>query len=224
MASPTRPAPRTSRRPGDPRAESSPRRSRENTRARLVEAAADVFAEKSLRKVTVDDVVGAAGFTRGAFYSNYSAIEELFFDVTAHQAEQMLAVVDEAIDAVPAGEFTLESLRGVFAALHPFGRRWFLLQNEFALLAVRDPGARERFAEHAERFQGPMEALVGRTLTLLDREPVVPLADVADVMLALYLHSLGTEQTQTGSLSSDRLVSEVLPPVVLALSRPRAGG
>ena len=35
------------------------RRSRENTRARLVEAAADVFAAKPFGAVTVDDLVGA---------------------------------------------------------------------------------------------------------------------------------------------------------------------
>ena len=54
-------------------------RRRVNTRARLVEAAEDVFVRKGLKRVTVDDLVGAAGFTRGAFYSNFSSIEEVFF-------------------------------------------------------------------------------------------------------------------------------------------------
>lgn len=196
------------------------RRSRENTRARLVEAAADVFAEKALRRVTVDDLVGAAGFTRGAFYSNFESIDELFFEVYAEQADLMLAAVRTAIDEIPAAEFSLSSLRSVLGALHPFGRRWFLIQNEFALLAVRDAGARERFIAHGDRLQQEIVDLVRRVLALLDREPVISHDDLTDVLLALYLHSLGNEQLGTGNLDPDRLVDDVLPPVLLGLSRP----
>ena len=41
-----------------------------------------------------------------------------------------------------------------------------------------------------------------------------------DVLLALYLHSLGIEQLGTGTLDPDRLVDDVLPHVLLGLSRP----
>ena len=198
------------------------RRSRENTRARLLEAAADVFAEKALRRVTVDDLVGAAGFTRGAFYSNFASIDELFFEVYAAQADLMLTAVRSVIDEIPAGEFSLESLRPVLGALRPFGRRWYLIQNEFALLAVRDAEARERFLAHGDRLQQEIVDLVRRTLALLDREPLISHEHLTDVLLALYLHSVGNEQLGTGNLDPDQLVDEVLPQVLLGLSR--AGG
>jgi AcrR family transcriptional regulator len=196
-------------------------RRRENTRARLVEAAGDVFAEKALRRVTVDDIVGAAGFTRGAFYSNFESVDELFYEAYASQADLMLATVRETLDTIPPEEFTLASLGTVLEALRPFGRRWFLMQNEFALLAVRDTAARQRFNAHVTRLQGSIEELVGRLLSLLGREPVMPLPHLTDVLLALYLHSLGNEQLGTGNLDPDQLVSDVLPPVLLGLSRPR---
>jgi len=196
------------------------RRRRENTRARLVESAADVFAEKALRRVTVDDLVGAAGYTRGAFYSNFESIDELFHAVHAEQAELMLAAVRAAIDEVPAAEFSLSSLRSVLGALHPFGRRWFLIQNEFALLAVRDPDAREKYIAHGDRLQTEIVDLVARVLALLEREPVISVEHLTDVLLALYLHSLGNEQLGTGNLDPDRLVDDVLPHVLLGLSRP----
>jgi AcrR family transcriptional regulator len=201
---------------------SAERRSRENTRARLVEAAAEVFADKPLGRVTVDDLVGAAGFTRGAFYSNYSSIAELFYDVYAHQADLMLAEVTAAVDGVHPDSFTLDSLGVLFDALHPFGRTWFLLHNEFTLLAVREPEARARFAAHVDAFQHRIESLVGTVLDLLDREPLISREHASDVLLALYLHSLGGEQLETGSLSADRLVDEVLPHVLMGLSVPRA--
>ena len=200
-------------------ATAAPRRSRENTRARLVEAAADVFAEKPLRRVTVDDLVAAAGFTRGAFYSNFQAIDEVFFEVFAQQADLMLAAVREVVDESTEDEFTLESLRAVLEALTPFGRRWYLIQHEFALLAVRDEGARQVFTQEAHRLQGSIEELVGRVLRLLGREPVVPLPELTDVLLALYLHSLGNQQLGTGTLNPEHLVADVLPQVIIGLSR-----
>jgi AcrR family transcriptional regulator len=196
------------------------RRSRENTRARLVEAAADVFAETALRRVTVDDLVAAAGFTRGAFYSNFAGIEELFFEVYVEQAGLMLTAVRRAIDDIPAAEFSLESMRSVLGALRPFGRRWFLIHNEFTLLAVRDPDARERFIEHGDRLQMEIVELVRRVLDLLERVPVISVEHLTEVLLALYVHTLGNEQLGTGDLDPDRLVDEVLPHVLLGLSRP----
>src|SRR5690606_15416818 len=53
-------------------------RRRENTRAKLVRASLDVFVEKGIDGATVDDLVKAAGFTRGAFYSSFSSKEEVF--------------------------------------------------------------------------------------------------------------------------------------------------
>jgi hypothetical protein len=90
------------------------------------------------------------------------------------------------------------------------------------LQAVRDPLARERLAGHAEELQGPMVQTIGQVLDLLGREPVMTLSDLTGVMLALYLHGLGNEQLGAGSLDAERLVSEVLPQLVLGLSRPRA--
>lgn len=46
-------------------------RSKENTRRRLIEASIEVFTQKGVEGATVDDLTRAAGFTRGAFYSNF---------------------------------------------------------------------------------------------------------------------------------------------------------
>lgn len=53
------------------------RPTRDETRERLVAAAAGVFAEVGVGAATVEQVATAAGLTRGAFYSNFSSMEEL---------------------------------------------------------------------------------------------------------------------------------------------------
>jgi AcrR family transcriptional regulator len=197
------------------------RRSRENTRARLVEAAADVFAAKPFGAVTVDDLVGAAGFTRGAFYSNFSSVQELFHHTYAQQADLMLSQVNQVLDETPPGDFHLTSIDDLFAALEPLGARWFRLHQEFTLLAVRDDEARRLFLVHVEQFEGRMQELFSRILALLGREPVSDLAQLSEALMALYLHSLGTEQLGAGRLDQRSLVSDLLPQLLLALSRPR---
>jgi len=44
---------------------------REFTRARLVEAAIEVFAEKGYPRTTVDDIAERAGSTRATFYLHF---------------------------------------------------------------------------------------------------------------------------------------------------------
>ena len=41
------------------------------TRERLIDAAIDVFAEKGVLGASVEEICEDAGFTRGAFYSNF---------------------------------------------------------------------------------------------------------------------------------------------------------
>ena len=202
------------------------RRSRENTRARLVAAAVEVFAERPFGRVTVDHLVAAAGFTRGAFYSNFSSIEQLFHEVYTHQADLMIREVNVVLDGVGPGDFRADAFRDVFEALHPYGRTWFPLHQEYTLLAVRDPDARDLFVTNVQHFQERMEELVQRMLTLLGREPVLPLPQIRDILLALYLHALGTEQLGTdrmgtGSLGTEDLMSDVVPQLLLSLSKER---
>src|SRR3954452_5784897 len=47
------------------------------TRERLIEAAARVFAEKGFAATSLDEVADAAGLTKGAVYSNFENKEDL---------------------------------------------------------------------------------------------------------------------------------------------------
>jgi AcrR family transcriptional regulator len=195
-------------------------RRRENTRARLLEAARDVFAEKGVKRVTVDELVGAAGFTRGAFYSNFSSIEEVFFAVFEDQAEQMLAAVRAAIESVPAGEFSLDSIGVILESLHPFGRQWYLIHTEFVLLALRNNEARQVLADHSTRLRSELVEVIGDVLGRLEREPTIPLDQVTETAVALYMHSIAQEHLGEQTLGPDELLGSVLPRVVLGLSEP----
>ena len=195
-------------------------RRRENTRARLLSAALDVFAERGIKRVTVDELVAAAGFTRGAFYSNFSSIDEVFFAVFEDQAEQMLAAVRGAIESIPEGEFSLDSLGAILESVHPFGRQWYLIHTEFVLHALRNEEAREVLGEHSRRFRAELVDVIGDVLARLDRRPTIPLEQVTETAVALYMHSIAQEHLGEQTLGPDELLGSVLPQLVLGFSAP----
>ena len=51
---------------------------REATRARLLTAARELFAERGYAGVATEEIVRAAGVTRGALYHQFAGKEELF--------------------------------------------------------------------------------------------------------------------------------------------------
>ncbi|MYW15704.1 TetR family transcriptional regulator, partial [Streptomyces sp. SID2955] len=80
--------------------EETPRRvtrRRVRTRARLLDAAFAVFAAKGFGRVSIEEVCEAAGFSRGAFYSNFATLDELFFALYQERADLIAAQVTDAL-------------------------------------------------------------------------------------------------------------------------------
>jgi AcrR family transcriptional regulator len=212
------PAPAVSLRRMSERATGSTLRRRQNTRARLIAAAEDVFADKGLRRVTVDDLVGAAGFTRGAFYSNFGSIEEVFYALFRAQSEQMLDTVRTLLDETPDVEF---SIGLILARLRPLSRRWYVIQTEFTLLALRSEEARVVFREQRAVFEDQMVAVIADVLDRLGRVPEVPIKQLTESAIALYLHALCQEGLGMDTLDVDELTGTVLPQLLMGLSREK---
>ena len=126
------------------------RRSRQNTRARLLEAAADVFAAKPFGAVTVDDLVGAAGFTRGAFYSNFKSKDELIIAMLEDHVEQSILRIRDLLEKHKNLADFLDALKTMDRSQQdPLGRSP-LLHMEMILFVAR---AEKRRPELAKRLR-----------------------------------------------------------------------
>lgn len=204
--------------PGDPRTD-SPRR-RGNTRARLLAAALEVFTERSPGAVSVEELVSAAGFTRGAFYSNFSSMDEVFYALFEQQSQLMLDTLRAALPPTRGPKLELEVLNTVLDALRPHGRAWFILQSELQLAALRDPAARAAFLRFREQFHSQLATVIAGALAEMRRDPEPDLATVTDAVAAIYLASLANEHLTDAAGTPAGLVPEVLPRLVLSLSSP----
>jgi AcrR family transcriptional regulator len=64
------------------------RPTREETRQRLFEAAGRVFESQGIAAASIEAIAEAAGFSRGAFYSNFASKDELIIAMLADHAER----------------------------------------------------------------------------------------------------------------------------------------
>src|SRR5713101_6585627 len=55
--------------------------SREQTTQRLLDAAQKLIARKGLDAASVENIAAAAGYSRGAFYSNFKTKDDLFIEL-----------------------------------------------------------------------------------------------------------------------------------------------
>ncbi|MFN2545523.1 MAG: TetR/AcrR family transcriptional regulator [Actinomycetota bacterium] len=122
----------------------TPERRRELTRTALIEAAAEVFAERGLQGSSLDEIADRAGFTRGAIYSNFGSKEELLIAVLEWYGVRTL----EAFEAVSREE-EWDPATGARTWSDVVHRdpRIALLHVEFELQAMRDPKFRDRLAK-----------------------------------------------------------------------------
>src|SRR5512139_2140859 len=66
------------------------RPTRDDTRDKLFEAAARVFEEQGIGGASIEAIAAAAGFTRGAFYSNFKSKDELIIAMLEDHVEQSI--------------------------------------------------------------------------------------------------------------------------------------
>lgn len=193
------------------------------TRQRLLTAAAEIFAERGMHRATVEDICDAAGFTRGAFYSNFADKEQLFSALLRQKQEELLARIGQVLgDETPAGAGdVIDQLVEKVLAVQPMDRQTHLVHAEFALYAIRSPDAAEELNREADRFRVELARLLEAGLARAGRRLTVPASDAVAVVIATFEAAM--EQTllreSTGEPDPD-LARRTLPLVIRAFSEP----
>ncbi|WP_058233993.1 TetR/AcrR family transcriptional regulator [Devriesea agamarum] len=174
-------------------------RRKENTRARLIRASANVFVDKGIDAATIDDIVQAAGFTRGAFYSNFSRKEEVFYALFAEVTDEVIHIIeaqtpaDAAPEAPPSSPVSEDAMVQVFQAIRPYGRQWYLLYNEALTHALRHHDARPQLMEQRGRIRDAIVRTYAAGLKSMNAHCLVPMEHFADMMLAIHLNLVANE-------------------------------
>ena len=140
-------------------------RRRENTRARLLEAAAQLFAEVGLEGASVEAICDRAGFTRGAFYSNFESKDELFLELASSVAEQRLASVRGRIEefvatGVLGGDADPIALVQMIMDSGLDDRLSVLMMSEIRIRALRDQAFGEAYLAQDQAMTASIEGII----------------------------------------------------------------
>lgn len=116
------------------------------TRGRVLDAADRVFADRGFHGATLDEIALAAGYTRGAVYSNFRNKDDLALAIVERRIEAVVALLRETVrsgtDPVAQAALTGERLTELLGG-EP---GWAPLFLEFAPHAARDPALAVRLA------------------------------------------------------------------------------
>jgi len=91
------------------------------SRERIVERAAELFAERGIAATTVDDVLAAAGAGKGQFYHYFSGRDELAAAAVGFRCAQVVAGLTQALGAVSSLAGLEEALEGFIAGFEQTG-------------------------------------------------------------------------------------------------------
>ncbi len=141
-------------------------RRRDLTRQRLLDAAAEVFAEVGLDAASVEAICERAGFTRGAFYSNFDSKDELFLELAGRVAgERVAAVRARVAELETAGD--LDSAPTDASAMiqqvldiSADDRLGILLMSEIRIRALRDPQLASAYLAQESEMIGSVAQII----------------------------------------------------------------
>ncbi len=173
---------------------------RADTRERLLDAAAKVFNRLGYHGASLEAVAEAAGFTKGAVYSNFATKQDLFLALLERSNDTRVAATEEALASwslEQAIEATPEALRRQAGS----EEAWDLLTIEFWLAAMRDPALRERLAAGTREAWQRYGAVMDERVRKAGVEPGFTGAQLAQLvnaftsglLLQYYLDPAGTD-------------------------------
>lgn len=155
------------------------------TRARLIEAGASVFARRGFQAARIEEIAEQAGYSHGAVYSNFAGKEDLFLAVFEQYMSQRVEELSQAIET--EGSFAERARAAADQWMRRFSedRPTFLLHLEFMIHAARTPHLSEQLGQRMAALRLEIERRLVDQQAQTNTPLPLPAADIALVVRAL---------------------------------------
>src|SRR5258708_18797756 len=161
------------------------RPTRDDTRDKLFEAAARMFEEQGIGGASIEAIAAAAGFTRGAFYSNLKSKDELIIAMLEDHVEQSIRRNLDLLDRHKKLADFIDALKTMDRSRKdPLGRSP-LLHMEMILFVAR---AEKRRPELPKRLRARRKLIADILATALKnsaKNPAMNPTSTAPILLPL---------------------------------------
>ncbi|MCQ4121227.1 TetR/AcrR family transcriptional regulator [Rhodococcus tibetensis] len=199
---------------------------RGQTRRRLLDAACEVFSENGFGRSTVEQICERGGYTRGAFYSNFASLDEMFFAMWEQRSSAMLEHIRLAAESsnidladLPPSE-KVRAGTALILDVVPVDDQWYRINAEFTAHALRNPSLKKALAAREEAILNTivpiLESALGRLGRTITGDPRV----LGRALVAVHDGTSVQCLIEDASVSARELRIELFTHVVLAYSRP----
>ncbi len=158
----------------------------ERTRALLLDAAEEVFAEKGFTPASLDDIARVAGYTKGAIYKHFATKEDLFLAVSDRYWRRYFDNFAEVLSAATeVGAPELDAIARRWRQLSiDRGAEHAALGHEFTLYLLRNPDARERVAAKRSEVVDELAKFIVGGIDRIGGSLLIPPVTFAQVLVA----------------------------------------
>jgi AcrR family transcriptional regulator len=137
------------------------RLTREETRGRLLAAAAAVFSERGIGAASIEEISAAAGLSRGAFYSNFVDIDELTMALLSSITDEAIGDIDRLLVTHPNPIDYLRATQELYRSPERRLRTYDpVLSVELVLYSLRNPAARPLLLDRLNRAEAAVIRIV----------------------------------------------------------------
>lgn len=172
---------------------------RQETKRNILNSAQKLFARKGYEGTPIDEIAENAGYSRGAFYSNFKNKEDIMrelinggFDSDIEQIQKLKGIQDPD---VLAGAF--QAMGKEFTS-HPENLLWML---EFQLSVVRHPELKDSYREQHRKLRESIREVTEEYLASKGQRSSPAVENYADLFL----------MTLTGTSMLKLIYGEELP-------------
>lgn len=158
--------------------------SRDLTRQRLLEAAAVIIARKGLTGASVEDIAAQAGYTRGAFHSNFRSKADLFIELLKRDHQDVQQGLQQILGAGLSREAMQRQLQMFYSQLYR-GNISYVLWAEARLQALRDARFRARLSALLLEKRNMIAYFITQFGQVLQTAAPAPAGDLAFATMAL---------------------------------------
>lgn len=179
--------------------------SRTQTRERLIETAQHLFVSNGYGGASIRDIADKAGYSQGAFYSNFSSKEDVLLELLRRhmeaEATQLFKVTGN--DGQKPEQMLAEVEAWASTVNHDAD--WCMLSIELQLHANRSRTFAAEYRKVWDKHRSEIGGVIGQLFNKLGRTPPSAPDELAAAFMALS-HGLALQRTTTRLAPSGRLI------------------
>ncbi|CAN7552708.1 TetR/AcrR family transcriptional regulator [Variovorax paradoxus] len=193
--------------------------SRAQTRERLVETAQQLFVSNGYGGASIRDIADKAGYSQGAFYSNFSSKEDVLLELLRRhmeaEATQLFKVMGN--EQQEPGQMLAEL--EAWASTLNHDADWCMLSIELQLHANRSRSFAAEYRKVWNKHRSELGGVIGQLFGKLGRTPPAAPDELAAAFMALS-HGLALQRISTRPDPSGRLIMVFLRGLIAGAEGP----